>query len=79
MRKWNFKKQKYEPYSVPDEWNTPLISWDMEQIINCASCGKKMTFGDGYTSRKIHTEHGMGYNVCFDCYEKEWQEEMSYK
>ena len=51
----------------------------MEEIVNCAECGKEIDFGSCYTSRKIHTKGGFGFSVCGDCYEKEWQEEMSYK
>ena len=30
--KWNFEKQEYEEYELPD--NCPLICYDMEKIIN---------------------------------------------
>lgn len=75
MKKWNFKKREYEPYEVPGDWVTPLIEFDMDKIVNCASCGERMVFGDGYTSKKIHTDSGFGYCVCLKCYEKEWAEE----
>ncbi len=69
--KWNFAKIRYEPYMIPDEWHCPLVSDDMDEPINCASCGKGMTFGEGYTSRAIHTPGGFGYFVCEDCLQKE--------
>ena len=78
MKKWNFKKSEYEPYAVPRDWVTPLIEHDLDKIVNCASCGEKVAFGDGYRSRKIHTDHGLGYTVCQKCYEKEWAEEMEH-
>ena len=37
--------------------------------------GRKVAFGDCYTSREIHTEHGFGYSVCGDCYAREWERE----
>lgn len=77
LNKWNFKTRKYEPYKVPDHWNVKTLSWDMEEIVTCPHCGKDLAFGDCYTSRQIHTEHGMGYAVCRKCYEKEWREEVA--
>lgn len=46
----------------------------MDKIVACAQCGRKMLFGDGYTSRQIHTRQGFGYAVCEQCYDKEWKE-----
>ena len=33
--------------------------------------------GSGYTSRQYHTQYGIGYTVCQDCYNKEWQQEVA--
>lgn len=71
MYKRNSDKMAYEPYSVPDSWNTPLVSNNMDEIINCANCGKELKFGDGYTSRIIHTRMGFGYCICKACEVKE--------
>ena len=76
LRKWNYKTHEYDPYEVPDEWNVSTFESDMDTIVNCAECGKLITFGQGYTSRKIHTPFGMGYVVCKDCYDKEIEEEL---
>ena len=38
-----------------------------------------MEYGDGYTSRTIHTINGFGYVVCEDCYDKERKEELAYE
>lgn len=76
MQKWNPRTRKYEPYTIPPEWHTPIYCEDMDEVINCARCGTKMPYGDGFTSRHIHTDHGMGYCVCEDCYKKEWSEEV---
>ena len=43
----------------------------MDKIVNCANCGKELKFGECYTSKTIHTEIGMGYGVCEECYDKE--------
>lgn len=72
--KWNPKTKKYYDYNLPER--ACLYSDDMDKIVTCARCGRKMLFGDGYTSREIHAEHGLGYTVCEQCHEKEWREEQ---
>lgn len=73
LRKWNYKKQDYEPYEVPDEWKLILFTDDMDEITVCPHCGKEVAFGDTYTSMEIHTDGGFGYFVCKNCYEEEWK------
>lgn len=41
---------------------------DMNKVVSCASCGKKILYGNGYTSHRIHTNMGFGYAVCERCY-----------
>ena len=71
MQKWDFETREYSPYSVPDDWNVSCFEWDMNTAVNCAGCGRPMTFGEGYTSRTIHTASGFGFCVCEECYEAE--------
>lgn len=73
LRKWNYEKREYDPYEVPDDWIVKTYSNDMDEIINCPHCGRKIRFGDGYTSIEIHTQFGMGFSVCEDCMEAEWE------
>lgn len=68
IRKWNDTTQEYEKHFVPDDWKLILYSDDMNTPINCVNCGKEMTFGDGYTSRRYHTDKGFGYYECEECY-----------
>ena len=75
LKKWNWKTREYDPYEIPDDWNVKTYSNDMDEIVNCPHCGRKVAFGDCYTSREIHTEHGFGYPVCVDCYAREWERE----
>lgn len=70
--KWNYEKDDYDPYVIPGEWHTPLYTDNMDEIVNCVQCGKELTFGGCYTSKEIHSNIGIGYGVCPDCYEKEW-------
>ena len=79
MKKWNFKTLEYEEYTVPDDWKVKTFSTDMEEKVNCAVCGKLMEYGDGYTSRTIHTKNGFDYVVCEECYDKERKEELAYE
>lgn len=74
-KKWNPKTKEYHDYELPKNASVGFLSNNMDKKIACARCGKKMLFGDGYTSRQIHTEYGFGYAVCEKCYEKEWKEE----
>lgn len=74
MKKYNETKKTYEPYSVPEEWNCPITCYNMRMYVNCVRCGKEIMFGDGYTSMQIHNDYGLGYTVCEECHEKEWQE-----
>lgn len=78
MKKWNYKTLEYEEYTVPDSWKVKMLSDDMNEEINCASCGKPMLYGNGYTSSTIHSKHGFGYVVCGECYNKEIEEEKAY-
>lgn len=72
LRKWNYKKHDYETYIVPDDWKIRLYSDDLEEVLNCASCGKEVKFGDTYSSKEIHTSVGMGFCICEKCHNKEW-------
>lgn len=75
--KWDYKARKYTPHKIPDEWKCPLFCADMDAPVNCASCGKGMTYGDGYTSRVIHTAAGFGYFVCEECMKTEMAAERA--
>lgn len=77
--KWNYETHEYDPVVIDPTWKVVLYTEDMNLPINCTSCGKDMTFGQGYTSRELHTEHGFGYPVCEDCYEQERDRETERK
>ena len=80
LRRYNEKKHIYEDYEVPNDWNIKLMTNDMNEIVNCCQCGKKMKFGDGYTSMQVHNALGLGYAVCENCYyDKEWVERKKYR
>jgi len=68
LRRWDERRREYYPYHVPDDWKLLCYSADMDEPCNCALCGKKMTYGEGYTSFQVHTEMGLAYTVCEDCH-----------
>lgn len=71
MLNWNNEKGEYELYDVPADWECKLYEDDLNQKINCASCGKEERFGECYPSMEIHDVWGLGYAVCPECYQKE--------
>jgi hypothetical protein len=77
LGKWDYESQSYKDYEVPDHWKVSLYSSDMEEIISCCQCGENLEFGDGYTSKEVHTEFGLGYMVCENCYNDERIREKS--
>jgi hypothetical protein len=73
--RWNWATHQYDPYTPNPTWNLVLYTEDMDLAINCANCGKTMTYGEGLTSREIHNATGFGYPVCSSCYEDEFKRE----
>lgn len=71
LRKWDYEAHDYRPYYVPAEWKVTVYTDDLNDVIQCAHCGKELTYGDSYTSFEIHNHAGLGYCVCEDCYKKE--------
>ncbi len=72
LRKWNVKTHQYDNYKVPIDKVLLIYSDDLDKIVNCAQCLKKVRYGDCYTSLEIHNHLGMGYVVCKDCYDEEF-------
>lgn len=68
--KWNVKTNEYDVYRLPIK--ASAYESDLHAIIACAGCEKELSYGDSYTSRHIHTEMGLGYMVCHECNEQEW-------
>lgn len=79
LSKWDYETRSYHKYGVPAEWKVSTCCADMSQIINCAGCGKELPYGETFTSLEIHTKIGIGYGVCNDCYEKEWERRRANK
>lgn len=79
INKWNYAKHEYEEMILPDDWTCKTYSGNMLEMINCPHCGKKIKFEDAFVSLEFHTESGLGYGVCDDCYEQEWERRKKYK
>lgn len=77
VRRYSFKNHCYEkPEELPKNWHTPLIADSMNEIINCACCGKELKFGNSFTSMIICDMSGaFGFPVCEECYQKEWKDQ----
>ena len=76
VRRYSYRNHCYEkPEELPKNWHTPQSADSMNEIINCACCGKKLRFGDSFTSMTIYDMSGaFGFPVCEECYLKEWKE-----
>ena len=76
LKKWDPDRHCYDPYECPDDWRVSFYCVDMDEIVNCACCGKQICYGDGYTSREIYDQSGMfGMCICPDCNEAQWERE----
>lgn len=73
-KKWDPVKKEYKDCQIPIG---AYIGAERYDFVECAQCGKKVLYGDCYTSLHIHTVSGFGYAVCGKCYEKEMREEES--
>lgn len=71
--KWDPVKQDYKPYKLPQLASS--FENHLDTYVQCAECGKLIQYGEGYTSRLVHTAMGMGYAVCEKCYVDELDEE----
>ena len=78
IQKWDPAARKYNPYQPPAGYIT-LYETDMGKPFSCAGCGKKIIFGEGYSSLQIHNGMGMGYSVCESCHDAELKEELRYR
>lgn len=79
VRRWNPRVGYYERQTVPEAWKVRTFCEDMDEVVNCISCGKEIAYGDCYCSRQYHSEIGFGFAECKECYDKFWQEEQDAK
>ena len=75
--KWNPKLHIYEEYNP--KFPIVMHSEDMNLIVNCCQCGKKVKYGETFTSLEVHNNYGFGYAVCGDCYNEEYKRKIENK
>lgn len=75
LRKWNHKTHSYKEFKVPEDGVFQVYSDDLNQVVNCCQCFKKLLRGNAYTSKEVHNHIGLGYPVCEKCYMEEWKRE----
>lgn len=69
--KWNYETRKFESHTVPQEWDVTTYEDNLTTKVNCACCGKELTYGGGFSSRVLSTPSGTRYIVCHDCFQRE--------
>lgn len=84
LQKWNYDTKKYQTVLYSDKINGDnlhfiLFTEDMDEKVNCPHCLKKIRYGEGYTSLEFHNSHGLGFPVCEECYNKEWERRRKYE
>lgn len=62
--------EEYVNYDLPD--GASRYEKNMEKEISCCCCGKRVKYGECYTSRTILDDIGIGYAECEDCYKDNW-------
>ena len=75
--KWNPKLHKYEEYNP--KFPITMYSDNMELIVFCSQCGKKVKYGETFTSLEVHNNNGFGYAVCGECYNQEYKRKIENK
>lgn len=75
VQKWNPVLRKYEEYELPK--GCFLHHMDLTKKVACAQCGKEQVNGQCFTSKEVHNHLGLGYPVCSNCYDLEWERERN--
>jgi hypothetical protein len=79
VQQWNFLSREYEPVTFPDDRVPVLYVEDLNTVIDCAGCARRVTAGDCFTSLVLHNSTGFGYMVCEQCYERETAMKAEYE
>ena len=79
LRRWNYNNHEYEKVEIPNDWHVSIYETDMNVIVNCPHCGKKLRFGETYTSKEFHDYVGFGCGVCEKCHNEELERYMKHR
>ena len=67
LYKYSPSEKKLEPYEVPEDWKCVFNLSNMDELINCAECGKSIRYSDAHTSNLIQDKNGNRYCICGHC------------
>lgn len=74
--KWDKRQHRYLPFGIPNDRKVGVYREDLTERVDCANCGRRMVFGESFTSLTIHTPMGIGYAVCEQCHREEVKEKL---
>lgn len=73
IKKYNRFTNKYED---PVECDTVLLTHDMDLLVECPYCHKKVKLGDTYSAGDFYDMSGCWkIGICEDCAKKIWENE----
>ena len=78
LKRWDYELHKYVPVEIPESWYVTTYCFDLDTSVTCPHCGNYVIAGDCFTSHEFHDDIGIGYLVCPDCHDKEWERRMRY-
>ena len=76
-RKLPYCKEEVRCADCPWKGKEPEIPYPGDLTMKvCACCGKKLPYGDAFSSRELYNGSGMfGMAICPKCHEAEWKRE----
>lgn len=79
LKRWNSSTQSYEPFEVPDNKVVVCGGSNPEDLVDCAICGKEITFGDSFSAQTVFVP-GTGFKccICEQCHKEELKHRFSF-
>ena len=78
VNRWNFENHKYDIVNINPDWIV-TTKGELDWIVNCVNCGKMLLVENCYTSYQYQDNIGLGYLICEDCANKEWELRKRYQ
>lgn len=75
INRWNYTTRQYETVTIPDSWYS-VLAGDPNEEVHCVKCGKMIRRGNSFHSLEYHTDAGISYPVCDDCYREEMRRKL---
>lgn len=71
---WDESARTYSEIEVPD--GCSYYEHDLGAMVTCPDCGRTVSFGDCFTSRRFYAPNGiLALSVCPACHKREWANE----